>query len=834
MRYTPSRLSLTLLSGALAVAAVLAAGPARADVYDDLVTLEWATIRPVQAAIETDIREAETAEARRAVEDKLIRALKHPRATYVCKQTVCRLLRRVGTEKCVPALAKLLTDDRLSHMARFALQYMAAPQAAEALRDALPRTRGDLKIGIITSLGENGDPPSAAVLAPLAGGRDTDLARAAIRALARIGGEAGADALAKVTPPAALKQVWADAYLRAADDLREAGKTDDAVAIYEKLYVPAQPETIRIAALRGLALAQGPKAVGMLVRLVEADEGTLGRAARRFLMESPGKAVTTAIASAAASADPPVAIVLLDILTERDDTAAAPTVTRLAEAGDERVRVAALQALGRLGDADSVPVLAKAVAAGGPVRDAAVAALNRIRGEGVGQAIAKLLGSKDADVRAGIVEVLATRADKSMVPAMLEAARDKDAAVRASAYKGLEAAAGADALPELVSLLVQTKESGERGAIEKALAAAIARTEGADAQSAPMVSGLAKADADAKARLIRLLGRVGGKPALAAVRGALHDATDAVATAAVRALADWPDASPAPDLLKVIRTADDRTRKALAFRGYVQMANMPGVGGDEAVRMYQRALDLAETAAAKKSVLSGLAGSRVPQALDLVKGLMDDPGVRAEAELALVQVASNVRDADPAAARSALEQAVKTTKNAAVRQKAQGILNEMEKFRGYVTSWLLAGPYTEGSPFNTAYPPEKDGKDVQWKTVAKGVGPQIIDLSKTFSGSNRAVYAKAWVYSPVTQAVRLELGSDDGIKVWVNGKQVHAKNASRPVRPGEDTAKARLEKGWNEVLVKISQGGGDWAFSFRVTKPDGSALDDMKVRLEKP
>jgi hypothetical protein len=251
--------------------------------------------------------------------------------------------------------------------------------------------------------------------------------------------------------------------------------------------------------------------------------------------------------------------------------------------------------------------------------------------------------------------------------------------------------------------------------------------------------------------------------------------------------------------------------------------------------MYKQALGLARSDAEKKSVLSGLAGSHVPEALALVKDLMDDAAVRAEAELALVQVAGNVRDADPLAARSALEQAVKATKNDAVRQKAQGILNEMEKFRGYVTSWLLAGPYTEGSPFNTAYPPEKDGKDVAWKTATKGVGPQIIDLVQAIgAGNNRAAYAKAWIHSPVTQAARLELGSDDGIKVWVNEKQVHANNATRPCRPGEDKAEARLAQGWNTVLVKISQGGADWSFSFRVTKPDGSPMDDMKVRLEKP
>jgi len=824
-----------LLPLALAVGAVLASGTARADVYDDLVTIEWAQIRPVQAAIETEIRQANTPEARRAIEDKLVRALKQPRATYECKQAVCRLLRRVGTEKCVPALATLLTDDRLSHMARFALQYMAAPQAGEALRAALGRTKGDLKIGVITSLGEHGDPQSAATLAPFAGGRDTDLARAAIRALARIGGKAGAGALAKVTPPAALKRAWADATLRCADDLREAGATADAVAVYKKLYAGAQPEMVRVAALRGLALAQGPDAVAMLVRLRKDGDGELAQAARRFLMESPGEAVTKAIGSAAASADATVAIDLLDVLAERGDKAAAPAVTRLAEKGDEAVRVEAIRTLAFLGDAGSVPVLAKALAAGGAVRDIAIGTLTHLRGEGVGEAIAGLLGSSEPAVRAGIISILASRADKTMVPAMLKAARDKDAAVRAAAAKGLEAAAGADDLPDLVDLFLET-ETSTRGGVEKALAAAMARTGDTEAKAAALVAGLAKAKADTlKGRLVRLLGQVGGAKALTAVRGAIASADKGLALDAVRALADWPDASPAPDLLKVIQTSGDRTRKALAFRGYVRMANMPGLGGDQAVRMYKQALDLAGSAAEKKSILAGLSGSHVPEALGLIKGLMADDAVRAEAEMALVQVAGNVRDAEPSAARAALEETAKTTKTAAVRQQAQAVLNELDKYRGYVTSWLLAGPYTKGSPFNTAYPPEKDGEDVSWKAAAKGVGPQIIDLVKAIgAGSNRAAYAKAWLYSPATQAVRLELGSDDGIKVWIGGKQVHAKNASRPVRPGEDKAKARLAKGWNKVLVKISQGGADWAFSFRVVKPDGSALDGLKVRLEKP
>ncbi|MEM7391635.1 MAG: hypothetical protein AAF492_04735, partial [Verrucomicrobiota bacterium] len=127
--------------------------------------------------------------------------------------------------------------------------------------------------------------------------------------------------------------------------------------------------------------------------------------------------------------------------------------------------------------------------------------------------------------------------------------------------------------------------------------------------------------------------------------------------------------------------------------------------------------------------------------------------------------------------------------------------------------------------------PEKNGNgNVAWKNLEKGVGPQIIDLSATFNGDNRAAYMKTNIYSPEEQEVRLEMGSDDGIKVWVNGGLVHAKDVSRGVRVGEDRARARFKEGWNRVLTKVSNGSGHYGFVMRVVKADGSLIDGMKVR----
>ena len=84
-------------------------------------------------------------------EAKLIAVLKSD-AGWLEKQAACRDLRRIGTVKSVPALAELLPDETLSHMARNALEPMPYSEAGEALRDALATTTGRTKTGVITSI----------------------------------------------------------------------------------------------------------------------------------------------------------------------------------------------------------------------------------------------------------------------------------------------------------------------------------------------------------------------------------------------------------------------------------------------------------------------------------------------------------------------------------------------------------------------------------------------------------------------------------------------------------------------------------------------------------
>jgi len=95
-------------------------------------------------------------------------------------------------------------------------------------------------------------------------------------------------------------------------------------------------------------------------------------------------------------------------------------------------------------------------------------------------------------------------------------------------------------------------------------------------------------------------------------------------------------------------------------------------------------------------------------------------------------------------------------------------------------------------------------------------------------GDHCVVYLRTRVHCPSKQAVRLEMGADDGIKVWVDGKLVHANNAIRGLNPDQDKAQAELNEGWNEFLVKITQHTLGCEACLRIRARDGSTIEGLR------
>lgn len=673
---TPLLFTLALAAcGALATSAAPAAETARPTLDEAFAALPAAAFgesRLAQTVVADAVRDAHgKPDVQKALAVRLAGLLKGD-ASAECKRFACRELALIGSAAEVPPLAALLPDKDLSHMARYALERIPDAAAGEALLAALDAAPAAQKVGIALSLGERGGAKAVPALARLARDADVSVAGAAAVALGRIGGPDAAKALAALLRegPEALRPTATDAYLACADRLTSAGAGPDALVIYRSLYGNAkEPPQVRAAALRGILSVDGKKALPLLVE--EAMGGNVG--ALRLAREMPGPEATKALAAALPDLPPAAQAVLLDELKGRGDPAARSAALDALRSADQAVRLAALDALSTLGDAASIPLLAQAAAgAEGPERDAARRSLARISDPQADAAIVAALGKSDAKVRAELLLALGARGAEAHDKVLLDAAADPDKAVRAAALSALEDLADPDTVPGLVALA--GKPDADLGAIEKALAAACARAPDKDACVGSVAAAIAGAGEGAKASLLRVLARTGGTKALEAVRAAVKDPSAAVQDAAVRALADWPDAAPADDLLAIAKTAEKETHAVLALRGYLRLAAAKECPADRKPKMAAEALAAARRAEEKRLALGVLGSVKTPEALKAVVPCLDDKDLKEEAAAAAVEIAKALGGKGGADARAAMEKVKAVSANAGLKGEADKVL----------------------------------------------------------------------------------------------------------------------------------------------------------------
>ncbi len=210
-----------------------------AQAFAEAAEYEFGDSRLPLTAIENAVFAAVDSPAeRRSLEARLIDLLKDE-VSYDVQAFVCRELSLVGGEASAEAVAPLLVDERLSHMARYTLERLDTPAADEVLRNALERLDGQLRIGVINSLGQRGRRGAVAPLLALAQDSETDDAtRAAVaEAIGRLGGMEGNDALVNLanlgrqTQSGELLEACYLAMAQCAESLVEEGKLEQAAGV---------------------------------------------------------------------------------------------------------------------------------------------------------------------------------------------------------------------------------------------------------------------------------------------------------------------------------------------------------------------------------------------------------------------------------------------------------------------------------------------------------------------------------------------------------------------------------------------------------------------------
>ena len=569
----------------------------------------------------------------------------------------------VATPDSIPAVLTLLDHAQLGQYARDVLEVMPDPAAADALRAALSRLQGPALIGAVNSLGQRRDAASIDVLARMAGDSSSPAAPAALLALGRIGTpEAGRvleSALAR--GPVGLRAAAAEGCLLAAEQAMAEGRIAAARAHYDLVRRADVPAPLRVTATRGAILAGGAAGLTLLLEHLRGDDPELRDMALRTARDLREPRTTSALVSELDRLTPPLQSLVLAVLVDRADAGVTEAVEARAKNGPDEVRVSALHALGRIGRSASVPLLLQAARRpeGGSIADAALASLARIDVADTDTRILEGLTSAEPALKVRLIGVLGERKAGAAIDELLRIAAGADAAVAQAALRALGLVATPDRLPQLIQLAIGVRDDALKTLADRAIVTTAMKVLEPDRRSAAVVRAFREtADPGAKAALLRPLGAImrtmgGNHEAFFAVQAALKDSAPGVREAAVRCLADWPDAAPTTTLLALVQQPDiPPASREVALRGVIRMATEVASGRErsplDARAVFGAAAGAVRTGEEKMMLVAGLGSLRHPDALRLLRPYLADPAVRAEAALAVVQVAPFLGTGDEA------------------------------------------------------------------------------------------------------------------------------------------------------------------------------------------
>lgn len=542
--------------------------------------------------------------------------------------------------------------------------------------------------------------------------------------------------------------------------------------------------------------------------------------ARAALIEAGTAPAASALAAAANSAtDPAWRAALLDAVAAVNVESAAAAIAGNTNHATEKVRAAAARALARTGDPAYLNAVRGVVSqAAQDTRFDAEDALLRLadamvrRGGNWDHAMAVyrhlLNHAQSPTCSAAALVALGTDGDGSAVAEIAAAARAADSPLMVhAAIAALTALQGTEAERQLESAFPTLPEVIQAGVIHHlagaprpALVPLLLDTAGA---SDPTLRGAA----------LDALAATGDARAVAPLAAALGGAGDA----------DRAEAR--------VRLA--RVARQLAATGQREAA------GQAYLALYRSAATPEEHAQA----LEQLKAYPVPEAFDAIAddlgtGALEtlDPGVLAGVASIMAQQG---RSDDAARVVTALLPRVRNTQSAEqVLQVTAGRPDgrTWAARLGFIVKWHVVGPFpwpdrSAFGPVHVGVPPVElgaryagSGGDMTWKPADADARGAINLIAALGAHDSAVAYAHAQFDAPEAGPAVLRLGSDDGVRAWLNGELVHENLVDRGLALDQDQTPVQLDAGPNDLVLEITQGAGGWAFCARLTTPDGTPI----------
>jgi len=410
--------------------------------------------------------------------------------------------------------------------------------------------------------------------------------------------------------------------------------------------------------------------------LGDEDKEVRALAFEQIRTEAKGEQATKQFAAQLPRLSSEAQIGLLSALADRGDQVAGPAVVELLNnSSDLPVRLAAIQAIGHLGQpADHVRLIKILTGGSKAEQSAARDALVRLGDNSVSTEIAGKLSVSPQKVHVALLEILTTRRAIGATPQMLASTVVEDAVVRSAAMAALGKLAGPEHVAGMINGVLKAERGREREAAEKAVAMVCQRIEDINKRAEPVLAARKKLGQSDQMIVLSTLGRVGGVPALKVVEEAIANADPAAHEMGLRALCNWPDASVVGRLLELARIEMRPEHRRMALRALIRVATLSDKRTDgHRLDVLRTAIVMSRTDSERDLVLQRAQAIRTIESLRFIQPYLSQPTYAERACLTVVELAHHrkLREPNKAEFDKVLDQVIATTENAVIIDRAK-------------------------------------------------------------------------------------------------------------------------------------------------------------------
>ena len=465
------------------------------------------------------------------------------------------------------------------------------------------------------------------------------------------------------------KESLASALLLVGQRLAKTGNTQAAIGVFDLLRDAELPKPCRIGATQNAILARGAQGVDLMVEQLKSSDPDCfqtGLAVSRVL---PGERATKGLTDSLETESSPNRQVLLILaMKDRGDKLALPAVLAKLKSDSPAVQLAAIDAIGTLGDGSSVPILLSV--ANDATTEAVLGSLVALQGADVNAALMKAAESPDTSAVA--VKALGKRRAKEAVDLFFQLSAADSPAISQEAIVALGMTVPQDRFLDLLALLKTAKSDSRKAAIQKAIHAAIFRSTQPDACAEALGAMIPSSSGADREFLFEQVRTAGGAKAVALMREFATGSDEALQDAATKTLGLWLSADAAPVLLQVAQGDGKFANRALG--GYIRIFRQFELPEAERVAMAAKALKVASRSNERNAAIDAMTRFPCVGTFELALDQLDAPGSEAAAAKAVLTIARTVLDLDPEKGKAGLKRLIDANISKSVTDSAKALL----------------------------------------------------------------------------------------------------------------------------------------------------------------